>query len=37
MIPFDLVIWDAGECADYLHVSRPEFLRKTRYAEGFPP
>lgn len=35
-IPFDRVIWDAGECAEYLRESRAEFLRKTRYAEGFP-
>jgi hypothetical protein len=35
-VPFELVIWDAGDCAEYLKESRPEFLRKTRYAQGFP-
>lgn len=36
-IPFDLVIWDAQQCADYLGQSRQEFLRTTRHKADFPP
>ena len=36
MIPFDRVIWNAQQCADYLDQTRQEFLRTTRHAEGFP-
>lgn len=35
-IPLELMIWDAGECAEYLRQTRPYFLRATRYAKGFP-
>lgn len=35
-IPFDRVIWNAQECADYLKQSRQEFLRITRHNETFP-
>lgn len=37
MIPFDRVIWDAQDCADFFKESRQEFLRSRRHAEGFPP
>lgn len=37
MIPFELVIWNADEVAEYLRLSKPYFLRTTRYAPGFPP
>lgn len=36
MIPFEFVIWDAQETADYLKESKEYFLRTTRYSEGFP-
>jgi uncharacterized membrane protein YjdF len=35
-IPFDRVIWNAQQCADYLGQSRQEFLRLTRHKQGFP-
>lgn len=35
-VPFDLVIWNADECAAYLKLSTSRFLRTTRYADGFP-
>ena len=35
-IPFDRVIWNAQDCADYLKVSRKHFLRDLRYRDGFP-
>jgi hypothetical protein len=35
-VPFDLVIWTAQECADYLKQSRQEFLRITRHRPDFP-
>lgn len=36
-VPFDLVIWNAQQCADYLGQSRQEFLRITRHKDSFPP
>jgi hypothetical protein len=36
-VPFELVIWNAQQCADYLGQSRQEFLRLTRHKESFPP
>jgi hypothetical protein len=35
-IPFDRVIWNAQDCADYFKESRQEFLRLRRHAPGFP-
>jgi len=35
-VPFDQIIWDAGQVAEYLKMSRGEFLRSTRYDKGFP-
>lgn len=35
-VPFEYVIWDAQECADYLGISKSRFLRYRRYNEGFP-
>ncbi len=32
----DETVWDAGECADYLRLSRKHFLRAVRFDEGFP-
>lgn len=32
----DESVWDAGECAAYLRVSRKHFLRDVRFREGFP-
>jgi hypothetical protein len=36
-IPFDKVIWNAQDCADYFKESRQEFLRTRRHKQGFPP
>lgn len=36
IIPFDRVIWNAQDCADYFKQSRQEFLRLTRHMDGFP-
>ena len=36
-VPFDLQVWTAEECADYLRESKAYFLQTTRYKEGFPP
>jgi hypothetical protein len=35
-VPFELEIWSAQQCADYLKQSRQEFLRITRHREDFP-
>ena len=35
-IPFDRVIWDAQECADYLKITRKEFVSKIRHRADFP-
>jgi hypothetical protein len=35
-IPFDRVIWNAQDCADYFKQSRQEFLRITRHMIDFP-
>lgn len=35
-IPFDRVIWNAQDCADYFKQSRQEFLRLTRHMPDFP-
>lgn len=32
----DDAVWDAGDCAGYLKVSRKHFLRDLRFREGFP-
>lgn len=36
MTPFEYLVWDAGDCAEYLKESRDYFLSHTRYKEGFP-
>lgn len=36
-VPFDRVIWNAQDCADYFKESRQEFLRSRRHQIGFPP
>jgi hypothetical protein len=35
-IPFELVIWDAQECAEYLREEKSTFLKSTQYLDGFP-
>ena len=35
-IPFDRVICNAEETANYLKQSKAHFLRVTRHKEGFP-
>lgn len=32
----DESIWDAGDCAGHLKMSRKHFLRTIRFREGFP-
>jgi len=36
VIPFEFVIWDADECAEYLKVSKDRFLKSIRHRKGFP-
>lgn len=36
MVPIELTIWNAQDCADYLKQSRQEFLRLTRHKPDFP-
>lgn len=36
MIPFEYLIWDAEDCAQYFRQSKEHFLRHTRHSEGFP-
>ena len=36
MTPFEYLVWDAGDCAEYLKESRDYFLSHTRYKDGFP-
>ncbi len=35
-VPFDRLIWNAQDCADYFKETRPEFLRTRRHKPGFP-
>ncbi len=35
-IPFEYVIWDAQQCADYLGQSKVSFLKRTQWRVGFP-
>lgn len=35
-LPFHLQLWDAGQCAEYLRVTRPYFLRSIARRTGFP-
>lgn len=35
-IPFELVIWNAQQCAEYLGQSYSRFMKKTQYATDFP-
>lgn len=36
MTPFELTIWTAAECADYLRQEKSTFLKHTQYVAGFP-
>jgi hypothetical protein len=36
MVPFEFLLWDAQDCADYFKLSKEYFLRNTRHSEGFP-
>ena len=36
-IPFDRVIWNAQQCADYLGQSYSTFVKRTQHLDGFPP
>jgi len=36
-VPFDRVIWDAKQCAEYLGQEHSTFLKRTQYLPGFPP
>jgi hypothetical protein len=36
IIPFDRVIWDAKQIAEYLGVNYHTFLKQVRYQDGFP-
>lgn len=36
MTTTDEAVWDAGDCASYLKMSRKHFLAKIRFREGFP-
>ena len=33
-IPFDRVIWDASQCAEYLGQGKSTFLKRTQYSEN---
>lgn len=35
-IPFELVIWDAHQCAEYLGQSYSNFIKRTQYLDDFP-
>jgi hypothetical protein len=35
-VPFDRVIWNAQDCADYFKRPRAQFLRSIRWKNGFP-
>lgn len=35
-VPFEVRIWNAAQCAEYLGHTREHFLRKIRYELGFP-
>ena len=35
-IPFELVVWDAQDCADYLRQQKSTFLKRTQFSDGFP-
>jgi hypothetical protein len=36
LVPFELLIWDAAECAAYLRIEKASFLKRTQFAVGFP-
>lgn len=36
MTPFEVQIWDANQCANYLGQSYSTFIKRTQYAPGFP-
>jgi hypothetical protein len=36
MVPFEFLIWDADDCANYFRISKDYFLRKKRNQPGFP-
>lgn len=35
-VPFEVRIWDAAQCAEYLGNTKPYFLRVRQFSEGFP-
>ena len=35
-IPFDVRIWSAAQCAEYLGQSYSTFIKRTQYLDGFP-
>ena len=35
-IPFEYVIWNAKQCAEYLGQSTSQFLKRTQWTDGFP-
>lgn len=37
MIPFEYVIWNARECAEYLGQRYSSFIKRGQYVGGFPP
>lgn len=36
MIPFEYVIWSSKECAEFLNITRTQFISETKYKDGFP-
>jgi predicted DNA-binding transcriptional regulator AlpA len=35
-VPFNLQIWDAQECAEYLKQEKSTFLKRTQFETNFP-
>lgn len=35
-VPFELVVWSAEECAEYLRQAPATFLKRTQHIPGFP-
>lgn len=35
-VPFDVLIWSAEECAEYLRQEKSTFLKRTQFLPGFP-
>lgn len=36
MTPWEYRIWDAKQCAEYLHQSYSHFIKRTSKLDGFP-